>query len=55
LPALKGSLTYARFFVEGTLPDDFRERFMRIVRLRAMKPLEPDDEDLERSGWAKIA
>jgi hypothetical protein len=55
LPALKGSLTYARFFVEGTLPDDFRERFMRSVRLRAMKPLEPDDEDLERSGWAKIA
>lgn len=28
---------------------------MRSVRLRAMKPLEPDDEDLERSGWAKIA
>src|SRR5688572_11791610 len=55
LPALKGSLTYSRFFVEGTLPDDFRERFMRSVRLRAMKPLEPDDEDLERSGWAKLA
>jgi recombination associated protein RdgC len=28
---------------------------MRSVRLRAMKPLEPDDEDLERSGWAKLA
>jgi recombination associated protein RdgC len=55
LPALKGSLTYSRFFVEGSLPDDFRERFMRSVRLRAMKPLEPDDEDLERSGWAKVA
>jgi recombination associated protein RdgC len=55
VPALKGSLTYSRFFVEGSLPDDFRERFMRSVRLRAMKPLEPDDEDLERSGWAKIA
>jgi recombination associated protein RdgC len=54
VPALKGSLTYARFFVEGDLPDDFRERFMKSVRLRSMKPLEPDDEELERSGWAKI-
>ena len=54
MPALKGSLTYARFFVEGELPDDFRERFMKAVRLRAMRPLEPDGEELERSGWAKI-
>src|SRR5690242_17746553 len=27
---------------------------MRSIRLRAMKPLEPEDEELERSGWAKI-
>jgi recombination associated protein RdgC len=54
MPALRGSLTYARFFVEGELPEDFRERFMRSIRLRAMKPLEPDDEDLERSGWCRI-
>ncbi|HVJ91915.1 MAG TPA: hypothetical protein VM580_19075 [Labilithrix sp.] len=54
MPALRGSLTYARFFVEGELADDFRERFMKSIRLRAMKPLEPDEEDLERSGWAKI-
>lgn len=51
MSALRGSLTYARFFVEGALPEDFRERFMRAIRLRAMKPLEADDEDLERSGW----
>jgi len=55
VPALKGSRTHLRVFVEGPLPDDFRDKFMRSVRLRAMKPLEPDDEDLERSGWAKIA
>jgi recombination associated protein RdgC len=54
MPALRGSLTYQRFFVEGELPDDFRERFMRSIRHRAMKPLEPDDEDLERSGWSRI-
>lgn len=54
MPALRGSLTYARFFVNGDVPDDFRERFMRSIRLRAMKPLEPDEEELERSGWAKL-
>jgi recombination associated protein RdgC len=54
VPALRGSLTYARFFVDGDVPDDFREKFMRTIRLRAMKPLEADDEDLERSGWCKL-
>lgn len=54
MPALRGSLTYARFFVEGDLPDDFSGRFMKAIRHRAMKPLEPDSEELERSGWAKI-
>ena len=54
MPALRGSLTYARFYVEGEVPDDFRDRFMKSIRLRAMKPLEPDDEDLERSGWSRV-
>lgn len=54
MPALKGSLTYARFFVTGELPKDFRERFMRAIRLRAMKPLEADDDATERSGWCAI-
>lgn len=55
MPALRGSLTYARFFVDGDVPEDFREKFMRAIRLRAMKPLEPEDDDLERSGWSKLA
>lgn len=54
MPALRGSLTYARFFVDGDPPEDFREKFMRSIRLRAMKPLEPEENDLERSGWCKI-
>ena len=54
MPALRGSLTYARFFVAGDVPEDFREKYMRAIRLRAMKPLEPDDEELERSGWCKV-
>ena len=54
MPALRGSLTYARFYVDGEVPADFREKSMRAIRLRAMKPLEAEDEDLERSGWCKI-
>ena len=55
MPALRGSLTYSRFFVDGEVPEDFREKYMRAIRLRAMKPLEADDDDLERSGWSKVA
>lgn len=54
MPLLKGSLSYARFFVEGELPKDFRERFMRAIRLRAMRPLEADDDENERSGWCAL-
>jgi recombination associated protein RdgC len=54
VPALKGSLTYSRFFVDGDLPDDFKERFVKAIRLRAMKPLEPDDEAPTRSGWCRL-
>lgn len=54
MPALKGSLTYARYYVEGEPPDDFQERFVKAIRLRAMKPLDPDEDALERSGWCRI-
>ena len=54
MPALKGSLTYTRFFVEGKVPDDVHDKYMRTIRARAMRPLEPDEEELERSGWCRI-
>lgn len=54
MPALTGSLTYARLFVDGALPDDFRERFVTAIKLRAMRPLEPSDDVPERSGWCAM-
>jgi DNA recombination-dependent growth factor C len=54
MPALRGSLTYASFFVEGELPESFHAPFLKAVRLRSMKPLEPDEDALERSGWCRI-
>jgi recombination associated protein RdgC len=54
MPALSGSLTYARLFVDGDIPDDYRERFVNTLRLRAMKPLEADDDMPERSGFCVL-
>jgi recombination associated protein RdgC len=54
MPALRGSLTYARYFVQGELPPGFQEKFLKAIRLRAMKPLEPDEEVNERSGWCRL-
>lgn len=47
----KGSLTYVRLFVAGEPPRDFRERYVKAIRLRAMKPLDPDEDVPERWGW----
>ncbi|HEX5658627.1 MAG TPA: hypothetical protein VFX59_15595 [Polyangiales bacterium] len=51
MPALSGSLTYARLFVEGDLPNDYRDTYVNTLRLRAMKPLDAEDEAPERSGF----
>ncbi|MEI8256066.1 MAG: hypothetical protein WCJ30_10385 [Deltaproteobacteria bacterium] len=54
MPALKGSLTYTRFYVEGDLPDDYSERFFTAIQHETMVPLLPDDDAPERSGWSRI-
>jgi recombination associated protein RdgC len=51
MSALSGSLTYARLFVDGPLPEDHRTRFLDSLRARAMKPLEAEDDAPERSGF----
>ena len=54
MSALKGSLTYCRFFVDIAPPKDFRERYMRAIRLRTLAPLSASDEDMERTGFCAI-
>ena len=49
-----GSLTYTRFFIEGEIAEDFQSKALRAIRARVMRPLEPDEEDLERSGWCRV-
>ena len=54
VPALKGSLTYARFFVDGELPDDFHGQYLKAIRKNVLEPLSPDDDTIERSGWCRL-
>ena len=52
--AFRGSITYDRYYVRGTLPDDFRDRFVESVRLRSFRDLEPESEEDSRAGWCSI-
>lgn len=52
--ALSGALTFTRFFVRGELPDDFRSKYLKNMRLRVLEPLRVDEEDTERVGWCVL-
>jgi hypothetical protein len=54
LGALRGSLTYSRFFVVGDLPDDLAGASMKRIRAGASQPLNPDEDVSERHGWCAI-
>lgn len=52
--ALRGSIGYSKLHVRGDLPEQFADRFVEAIRLRAFRPLTPADEDDERVGWVSI-
>jgi len=54
LGALRGSLTFTRFFAAGKPPKDLRKRYLDAVRLRKFTPLAPEDEASEAVGWCVI-
>jgi recombination associated protein RdgC len=54
MPALKGTLTYTRYYIDGALPEPSPDKLLKAIRLRVMKPLEPDDEAVERAGWCRV-
>jgi recombination associated protein RdgC len=54
LGALRGSLTYSRFFVVGDLPADLPSASMKRIRANASQPLNPDEDVSERHGWCAI-
>jgi len=54
LGALRGSLTFTRFFVLGDTPDDAAAAFLKPIRANAFEPLTPDEDALEHHGWASV-
>jgi recombination associated protein RdgC len=52
MSALRGSLTFSRFFVIGEVPDDVPGAYMKRIRAQAFQPLDPDEDLLQRHGWA---
>jgi hypothetical protein len=47
----RGSLSFTRFHVVGTVPRDVRKRYLDSVRLRCFEPLDINGEANEASGW----
>lgn len=52
MSALRGSLTFSRFFVIGDVPDDVAGTNLKRIRAQAFQPLDPDEDLLQRHGWA---
>lgn len=52
--ALKGSISFSKFYLRGELPDGFRDTFVERIRLRAFTPLTVEEETEQRSGWCSI-
>jgi hypothetical protein len=52
--ALSGSLSTSKFYVEGDLPKDVRRSFMARIQLRRFRPLRPEEEAEESTGWSCV-
>lgn len=52
--AFQGNLTYKLFFVEGELPEDWKDRYLQSIRKFAFEELTPDSEEEEAMGWVSV-
>jgi recombination associated protein RdgC len=52
LGALRGTLTFSRFFVLGEIPDDIPGTSLKRIRANVLMPLDPDEDVTSRHGWA---
>ncbi len=55
MSARKGSLTYARFYVEGDVAAGFQARALKNIQAKILRPLDPNEPDPERSGWCRLS
>ena len=47
-------MTFTKFFVVGKLLDEEMAALVKRVRTQVFKPLDPDEDTLERAGWASV-
>ena len=52
--ALTGTLTYRQYYVEGDLPDGFREKFLEALLGNAFKEIDVESGDERRMGWVNV-
>ncbi len=50
--ALTGTLTYKQYYVEGQVPDGFRDAYLDAIRRDAFREIDIDNDESERYGWA---
>lgn len=50
----EGGISYRTYYVDGDLPDDYRELFLARVNLNKFEPLVPEAEEDMRYGWVPI-
>jgi DNA recombination-dependent growth factor C len=55
MAVFKGSITATAWYVQGDVPDDFRDRFSRALDVRAFRDIAVEGEDRESFGWVTLA
>jgi recombination associated protein RdgC len=52
--ALTGGITATAYYVEGELPSDFRERFVKALEARSFREIDVDSDQEESLGWVDM-
>lgn len=52
--ALKGAITYSKFYVRGEVADDAHAKYLSRIRTRMFKALSPEDDSDVAVGWVPI-
>ncbi len=52
--AFSGSISYKQFYVEGDLPNDWKEKYLERITHFAFEELTADDERDEAFGWVPV-
>jgi len=55
LGAIKGSVSYTRFYVWGELEGAYQDRFLRSIKNRVFEPLVAQEPEEEHVGWVSMS